>query len=94
MLAAVGQMQFEVAVHRLENEFGAPVELNPTSYKVARVTDEASAPTLRAMSGVRVLERADGAVLALFESPFWLARAESEQPDLRLDRLVAEGMAG
>jgi peptide chain release factor 3 len=94
MLAAVGQMQFEVAVHRLENEFGAPVELNPTSYKVARVTDEASAPTLRAMSGVRVLERADGAVLALFESPFWLARVESEQPDLRLDRLVAEGMAG
>src|SRR5690606_30896758 len=26
ILAAVGPMQFEVAVHRLENEFGAPVE--------------------------------------------------------------------
>jgi peptide chain release factor 3 len=94
MLAAVGQMQFEVAVHRLENEFGAPVELNPTSYKVARITDEASAPALRAMSGVRVLQRADGATLALFESPYWLARIEADQPELRLDRLVAEGMAG
>jgi peptide chain release factor 3 len=94
MLAAVGQMQFEVATHRLENEFGAPVELSPTGYKVARVTDETSAPALRAMSGVRVLQRADGAWLALFESPYWLARVEADQPELRLDRLVAEGLAG
>ncbi|HET6664092.1 MAG TPA: EF-Tu/IF-2/RF-3 family GTPase, partial [Acidimicrobiales bacterium] len=94
MLAAVGQMQFEVAVHRLENEFGAPVELSTTNYKVARLTDESSAPTLRGMSGVRVLQRADGTQLALFESPFWLARVEAEQPELRLDRLVAEGLAG
>ena len=94
MLAAVGQMQFEVATHRLENEFGAPVELSQTGYKVARVTDESSAPSLRAMGGVRVLQRADGAWLALFESPYWLARVEADQPELRLDRLVAEGLAG
>jgi peptide chain release factor 3 len=36
VLAAVGPMQFDVAVYRLENEFGAPVELSPTNYKVAR----------------------------------------------------------
>jgi peptide chain release factor 3 len=94
MLAAVGQMQFEVAVHRLEQEFGAPVELSPTTYKVARITDAASAPKLRAMTGVRVLQRADGVLVALFESPFWLARVEADQPELRLDRLVAEGLAG
>ncbi len=94
MLAAVGQMQFEVAAHRLEHEFGAAAELLPTSYKVARLTDEASAPALRAMSGVRVLERSDGSLLALFESPFWLARVEADQPEIRLDRLVAEGLAG
>lgn len=91
MLAAVGPMQFEVAVHRLENEFGAPVELSHTNYKLARRTDEASAPALRAMSGVTVLERSDGALLALFESPYWLQRVESEQSHLTLDRLVAEG---
>jgi peptide chain release factor 3 len=94
MLAAVGQMQFEVAVHRLETEFGAPVELTPTGYSVARLTDEPSAPSLRGMSGVRVLQRADGALLALFESPFWLARVEADQPELRLDRLVAGGLTG
>jgi peptide chain release factor 3 len=91
VLAAVGPMQFEVAVHRLENEFGAPVELSSTGYKVARRTDATSAGSLRAMSGVTVLARADGTLLALFESPYWLDRVESEQPDLRLERLVAEG---
>jgi peptide chain release factor 3 len=91
MLAAVGPMQFEVAVHRLENEFGAPVELSPTGYTVARQTDAASTPALRSMRGVTVLARADGALLALFESPYWLQRVESEQPELKLARLVAEG---
>jgi peptide chain release factor 3 len=91
MLAAVGPMQFEVAVHRLEHEFGAPVELSPTGYKVARRTDPVSAPALRAMGGVTVLERSDGALLALFESPYWLNRVEADQPELVLERLVATG---
>jgi peptide chain release factor 3 len=90
VLAAVGPMQFEVAVHRLENEFGAPVELSPTAYRVARRTDETSAPALRAMTGVTVLGRADGTLYALFESPYWLARVESDHPGLTLERLIAE----
>jgi len=91
MLAAVGPMQFEVAVHRLENEFGAPVELSSTGYTVARRTDASSAAPLRAMSGVTVLARADGTLLALFESPYWLDRVQNEQPGLMLERMVAEG---
>ena len=94
MLAAVGPMQFEVAVHRLENEFGAPVELTPSNFKIARRTDPESAAALRSMSGVAVMERADGTLLALFESPYWLARVEGDQPDLTLERLVAEGHVG
>ena len=42
----------------------------------------------------RVLGRADGTVLALFESPYWVQRLEDEHPDLVLDRLVAEGAQG
>ncbi|MDH3706497.1 MAG: EF-Tu/IF-2/RF-3 family GTPase, partial [Acidimicrobiia bacterium] len=91
VMAAVGPMQFDVAVHRLENEFGAPVELSPTSYRVARRTDTDSAGRLRAMQGVDVLERADGTLLALFESPYWLERLEGDQPELTLERLLAEG---
>src|SRR3954468_4815093 len=93
-LAAVGPMQFEVAVHRLENEFGAPVELSPTSYQLARRTDAAGAEALKGMRGARVMSRADGTILALFESQYWVQRLEQEQPDLLLERLVAEGSVG
>ncbi len=94
MLAAVGPMQFEVASHRLEHEFGAPAELSPTSWRVARRTDEASTDDLRGMQGVAVYARADGTRYALFESPYWLARVEGDHPGLTLERLVAEGTAG
>ncbi|MEZ5377021.1 MAG: peptide chain release factor 3 [Acidimicrobiales bacterium] len=91
ILAAVGPLQFEVATHRLENEFGAPVELTATRYTIARRTDEASTPALRAMQGVDVLERDDGTRLALFESKYWMDRVLGEHPELTLERLVAEG---
>ena len=94
MMAAVGRLQFEVATWRLEHEFGAPTKLEATNYRVARRTDEASEIPLRRMRGVTVLRRADGTRLALFESPFWLERIEHENPELTLERLVAEGMAG
>jgi len=94
LLAAVGRLQFEVAQHRLEEEFGAPVELSPTGHTIARVTDADSAEILRPMQGVDIYERSDGAILALFESIYWLQRLEQDQPDLVLEPLLAEGMAG
>jgi peptide chain release factor 3 len=91
VMAAVGPMQFDVVSWRLEHEFGAPVELNPTAYRVARRTDEASRDRLRAMRGVDVLDRSDGALIAVFESSYWLERLLADEPDLTLDKLVADG---
>ncbi len=91
VLAAVGQLQFEVATNRLENEFGAPVELTSTRYTIARKTDAESAPHLRAMQGVDVLQRANGDHLALFESKYWMDRVVADHPELTLIRMVAEG---
>ncbi len=65
-----------------------------TRYSIARLTDADTAPHLRGMTGVRVLERSDGALLALFESVYWLQRIELDHPDWTLDALVAEGLAG
>ena len=61
---------------------------------MARRTDEASTPELRALQGVAVYLRADGTRYALFESPYWLARVEGDHPDLVLEKLVAEGTVG
>ena len=91
MFAAVGPMQFDVALWRLENEFNAPTELSHTGYSVARLTDDSSAAALRGMRGVAVMARSDGALLALFESPYWLERLQHDNPELTLDRLIAEG---
>ena len=91
VLAAVGPMQFDVVAWRLENEFGALSVMEPTRYRVARRTDAESMPLLRSMQGVTVLERSDGTLLALFESPYWLDRVIADQPELTLERLVAEG---
>ena len=55
------------------------------------MTDEVSAEVLRGMTGVTVAARRDGELLALFESPYWLQRLETDQPDLVLDKLIAEG---
>ena len=94
VLAAVGPMQFDVALWRLEHEFGAPVELTATPYTLARRTDEPTAAQLRGMRGVRVLTRADGTLLALFESRYWVERLESDHPEYVLEPLVAEGSIG
>ena len=92
ILAAVGPLQFDVAEHRLRHEFGAPVELAPAPWTTARRTDKASAEVLGTMSGVAVAERAEGGeLLALFESPYWLARLQADHPELTLERLIGEG---
>ncbi|MEZ5321306.1 MAG: hypothetical protein R2698_04375 [Microthrixaceae bacterium] len=38
-----------------------------------------------------MLERSDGALLALFESTYWLDRLAADEPDLVLEKLVADG---
>ena len=90
ILAAVGQLQFEVFAHRLEAEFGAPTELTSSPYQAIRVTDEESAPRLRAVGGIRVLNRSDGALVALFESIYRLRRLEADEPELTLRHIIAD----
>ena len=88
VLAAVGEMQFQVAVHRLEEEYGAPVRIMAAPWTVARRTDEASADELRRLPGAAVLRRRDGTLLALFESPFYLQRIEAERDHLMLQPVL------
>jgi peptide chain release factor 3 len=88
LLAAVGQMQFEVAVHRMEHEFGAPVALRMAPFQVARRTNAASADEIRRLPGAAVMSRSDGSLLALFENPYYLQRIEAERDHLMLESVV------
>jgi peptide chain release factor 3 len=89
VLAAVGQLQFDVFAYRLENEFGAPVLLGGTPYTVARRTDQATADALRGRSGIRILNRSDGSLIAMFDSKYYLERLITDNPEYKLERMVA-----
>ncbi|MGA1220863.1 MAG: peptide chain release factor 3 [Ilumatobacteraceae bacterium] len=85
VLAAVGQLQFEVFASRLDIEFNAPSELTPSPYESIRFTDDASAERLKEIGGIRIMRRSDGRLVALFESRYRLQRIESDEPDLMLE---------
>src|SRR5581483_3314949 len=74
VLAAVGPLQFDVVLNRLEHEFGARAELEHLGYTMARRTDPEGAAGLAGVRGSEVLtRRLDGALLALFTDKWRLA---------------------
>ena len=89
VLAAVGALQFEVFGYRLASEFNAPAEILSAGYQAIRRTDQQSAPRLREIGGIRILHRADGVLVALFENRYRLARLEQDEPELVLEPLIA-----
>jgi peptide chain release factor 3 len=90
VLAAVGPLQFDVVLNRLQNEFGARAELDHLDYTMARRTD---ADGVRALAGQRAVEvltrRNDGAILALFSDKWRLGQIQREHPDIMLEPLIA-----
>jgi peptide chain release factor 3 len=89
VLAAVGPMQFEVAVARMESEFGAPIRLETLGYTQARRTDAASAAELGSIRGLEVLERNDGTLLVLAPDKWRIGVVERDHPELTLEPLLA-----
>jgi peptide chain release factor 3 len=88
ILAAVGEMQYEVALHRLRNEFSAEVLFESTPWNVARRTDDAGAAVLQGIRGVEVARRSSGVPIALFTNRHRLEAVEQDHPDLLLDAII------
>lgn len=89
VLAAVGPMQFEVVAARMEAELGVQVKVDSLPYTLARLTRPQDAQLLGRESGVEVLERGDGAVLALLTDKWRLNSVKRALPDVVLDPLLA-----
>ena len=87
LLAAVGQLQFDVFSERLAIEFNAPVEVLAAPYEAIRRTERQSMARLREIGGIRVMERSDGVVVALFENRYRLQRLLDDEPILVLEPL-------
>jgi peptide chain release factor 3 len=90
VLAAVGPLQFDVVLHRLEHEFGARAELDHLDYTMARRTDAEGARALAGQRATEVLTRRhDGARLALFSDKWRLGQLRREHPEILLEPLIA-----
>ena len=89
VLAAVGPMQFEVVSARMESEYRAPVRLESLDYSIARRVDPEQRDEVAALRGVEVMQRTDGALLALFSDRWSLEAIERMNPHLTLEPLVA-----
>ncbi len=86
MLAAVGQLQFEVVKYRLEAEYNVKTLFTTLPYAFARRVD-ADAATLASAkmpTNAKLVEDWDGAPLAVFESAWSLRLAEEWNPTLKL----------
>lgn len=86
ILGGVGRLQFDVALERMETEFGVKVKYDETKWEVARRTDDEGAKEIRSKGLADVRTRTDGVMFALLENEFRLIRLQQNHPDLTLDR--------
>jgi len=91
VLAAVGPMQFEVVSHRMEHEFNSPIRLEALGYSLARRVRPDQAEEVDALSGVEVLRRSGGDLLAVFPDRWRAESVARLHPHLELEPLVAGG---
>ena len=80
ILAAVGDLQFEVARYRFETEFDCPVDMRPTDWVTARVVR--GSPSDATGYGVILVEDTRGRTLALFRTAVTLRFLEERHPGL------------
>lgn len=79
ILAAVGDLQFEVVKFRLAREFDCDLDLVPLMWERACIVDREQTAKLRGTWGIDLVEDTDGRPVALFRSER-IMRAAVEEP--------------
>jgi peptide chain release factor 3 len=85
ILGAVGQLQFDVVVHRLAHEYGAQVRLTPVSYYTARWISGDPADLDRFIAAYPHLIARDAAGVLVFLAP---GKVELEMRQERFDKIA------
>jgi len=84
IVGAVGVLQFDVLLDRLEREYGVKARLERLPFHCARwvVGPSASVEKVASAYGRRLVEDADGAPLILFDNEWTLQRSVEQEKDL------------
>jgi peptide chain release factor 3 len=99
VLAAVGALQFDVAAHRLQHEYGAEIRLFPVSIAVARWVDSDDRAELERFQAAypgRMAEDASGALAYLCSHRAELEATQNRWPriEFRALREISSGTQG
>ena len=95
ILAAVGQLQFEVVQYRLQSEYGVETRLDPIAYSVARWVEEgwgALEQVGRLFNTITVKDSWERPVL-LFKNEWNVQQVQGDHPDLKLSAVAPVGSA-
>jgi peptide chain release factor 3 len=86
ILAAVGELQFEVAAFRMAREFGCQIELDPQPWKRACPVDREHTPKLQGKWGIELVADTSDRPIALFQSERIMEATAEEFPEIGLSR--------
>ena len=89
ILAAVGPLQFEVAQFRMEHEFSATMRMDIMGLSVARTVRPEDLVAVVSSSGIEIVRRRNGEVLALFRDIWHVRGFERTHPTVQLIALDA-----
>ena len=89
VLAAVGPLQFDVAIERLSSEFGVTVGVERRDWSLARRVAPGDVAAVAASRWTELLARADGTQLAVFRHRYALEQLERDLPGVELDAMTA-----
>ena len=85
IVGTVGQLQFDVILHRLINEYGAKCSFTPRNYHTAcwiTCEDDVKLKEFMRSKAGNIAEDKDGNMVFLAETPFLLQMAERDYPDI------------
>jgi peptide subunit release factor RF-3 len=83
LVGVVGELQLEVAVERLTNEFRCRVERHAAAWEACRLIDAADAGRVPPWRTLDVVTDGSGRTLVLATSSFVFERLDRDLPDLR-----------
>jgi peptide chain release factor 3 len=82
LIGVIGQLQFDVFKYRIEDEYGAPIRLEPLPFECSRWVAPADAE--KAGRFDKVVHDEKGNPVLLFESQFRLRSFQEQNPDVTL----------
>ena len=91
LLGAVGPLQFDVVAQRLANEYGVDALFDSQPYELARWVEAGDAERLKAFErreANQLARDAEGRLVFLGRSAFWLQQTEKDWPELRFRSTV------